>query len=75
MSDSTGAVTPNTIGETRVGTQFNPSASGDVDVIKQRTAELINLCDRLKGKDSRLVALAQTLYEEAATWEVKAAAA
>jgi hypothetical protein len=75
MSDYTGAVTPNTIGETRVRTQFNPSASGDVDVIKQRTAELINLCDHLKGKDPRLVALAQTSYEEAAMWAVKAATA
>lgn len=75
MSDSSGAVTPNTIGEMRVRTQFNPSASGDVDVIKQRTAELINLCDHLKGKDPRLVALAQTAYEEAAMWAVKAATA
>jgi len=46
-----------------------------VDVIKQRTAELINLCDHLKHKDARLVALAQTAYEEAAMWAVKAATA
>ena len=66
MSDSTGAVTPNTIGETRVRTQFNPSASSDVEVIKQRTADLINLCDHLKGNDPRRVALAQTSFEQAA---------
>ena len=75
MSDSTGAVTPNTIGELRVRATFNPSANGDVDVIKQRTAELINLCDHLKPKDPRLVALAQTAYEETAMWAVKAATA
>ena len=75
MSDSSGAVTPNTVGETRVRTQFNPSANSDVDVLKQRTAELINLCDHLKSKDPRLVALAQTSYEEAAMWAVKAATA
>lgn len=74
-TDSTGAVTPNTIGEQRVRTTFNPSSSNDVDLIKQRTAELINICDHLKGKDPRLVALAQTAYEEAAMWAVKAATA
>lgn len=81
MSDSTGATTPETIGEKRVRTQFNPAASGEVDTFKQRTAELINLCDHLKGDGSsvvsgekmRLIALAQTAYEEAAMWAVKAA--
>jgi len=73
MSDSSGALTQNTIGEIRVRTQFNPSANNDVDVIKQRTAELINLCDHIKHKDPRLIALAQTAYEEAAKWAVKAA--
>lgn len=75
MSDNSGAVTPNTVGELRVRTAFNPSGNGDVDVIKQRTAELINLCDYLKPKDARLAALAQTAYEEAAMWAVKAATA
>jgi hypothetical protein len=75
MSDSTGATTPNTVGKIRVRTQFNPAANGDVDSIKQRTAELINLCVHLKSKDPRLVALAQTAYEEAAMWAVKAATA
>lgn len=79
MSDSSGAITPNTIGETRVRTTFNPSANGDVDVIKQRTEELINLCDHMKdgaaGEKIRLIALAQTSYEEAAMWAVKAATA
>ena len=64
-----------TIGEQRVRTDFNPSADSAVDQIKQKSAELINLCDDLKisGKDGRLVSLAQTAFEEAAMWAVKAA--
>ena len=64
-----------TIGETRVRTTFNPSADGIVDKIKQKSAELIDLCESLKGKDARLASLAQTAYEEAAMWAVKATTA
>lgn len=64
-----------TIGEQRVRAQFNPSATGDVDVIKQRCAELIDLCETLKSKDPRLASIAQTTFEEAAMWAVKAATA
>lgn len=64
-----------TIGESRVRTSFNPSANSEVDQIKQTTAELINLCEKLKLKDGRLASLAQTSYEEAAMWAVKAATA
>lgn len=63
------------IGESRVRTTFNPSADGTVDQIKQKTAELINLCEQLKSKDGRLASLAQTSFEEAAMWAVKAATA
>lgn len=63
------------IGEIRVRTQFNPSENSIVDQIKQKTAELINLCDELKAKDIRLASLAQTDYENAAMWAVKAATA
>ncbi len=68
-----------TFGEIRVRTNFNPSASTVVDLIKQKTAELINLCESLKTNDIRmaeivrLVDLAQTAYEDAAMWAVKAA--
>ena len=75
-----------TIGERRVRTEFNPSADGRVDEIKQKSAELINLCEDIKnydskgheneeirGEEARLVALAQTKYEEAAMYAVKAA--
>lgn len=64
-----------TLGEQRVRASFNPSADSAVDQIKQKTAELIDLCEGLKAKDGRLAALAQTAYEEAAMWAVKAATA
>lgn len=64
-----------TIGEARVRTEFNPAQSDTVSQIKQKTAELINLCEELKEKDGRLASLAQTGYEEAAMWAVKAATA
>jgi hypothetical protein len=64
-----------TIGEQRVRTDFNPSADSIVDQIKQKTAELINMCEDLKSKDPRLAATAQTAYEEAAMWAVKSATA
>lgn len=64
-----------TVGETRVRTDFNVSGSDVVTQIKQKSAELIDLCETLKAKDGRLTSLAQTSYEEAAMWAVKAATA
>lgn len=64
-----------TIGEQRVRTSFNPSENDLVSQIEQKSAELINLCEELKAKDGRLASLAQTSYEEAAMWAVKAATA
>ena len=64
-----------TIDEQRVRTEFNPSNNGLVDQIKQKAAELINLCEEVKTKDPRLVALAQSAFEEGAMWAVKAATA
>ena len=65
----------NTLGHNRVRSGFNPSSNPMVDSIKSHTAHLIDLCERLKEKDGRLAALAQTAYEEAAMWAVKAATA
>ena len=62
-----------TIGEDRVRTKFNPSADSMVDRIKQKSAELIDICETLKGRDAGLVYLAQIHYEEASMWAVKAA--
>jgi hypothetical protein len=64
-----------TVGEARVRITFNPSADGVVDIIKNKSAELIDLCEELKSKDPRLASLAQTTFEEAAMWAVKAATA
>lgn len=61
------------LGEDRVRTKFNPSADGVVDQIKNQSAALIDLCETLKPLDGRLASLAQTAYEEAAMWAVKAA--
>lgn len=67
-----------TTGEKRVRVNFNPSDNGQVHIIKQKSAELINLCDEMtvgaeRGEKARLTALAMTAYEEAAMWAVKAA--
>lgn len=80
-----------TLGEKRVRTDFNITSSGEIDKIKQSTAELINYLEairndevsktydkspeqmqELSGEKLRLIALAQTAYEEAAMWAVKA---
>ena len=68
-----------TLGQRRVRLSFNPSTDTNVDVIKKCTADLIDVCEDLKTQargDSetlRLLALAQTHYEDAAMWAVKAA--
>jgi hypothetical protein len=61
------------IGALRVRESFNPSKDNMVDKIKRYTADLIDLCEDLKQLDPRLASLAQTAYEEAAMWAVKAA--
>lgn len=72
MSEATKELT---VGESRVRTNFNPSNDSVVDQIKQKTADLINLCESLKDKDPRAASLAQTEYESAGHWAVKAATA
>ncbi len=64
-----------TVGEQRVRTGFNPSQNDVVSLIKQKSAELINICEQLSEKDPRLAATAQNAYEVAAMWAVKAATA
>jgi len=65
-----------TLGERRVRTGFNVSQDSEVDAFKVTTARLIDLAEtHRKGSDSekiRLIALAQTHYEDAAMWIVKA---
>ena len=64
------------LGERRIRTKFNVSGDTTVDSFKLETAKLIDRLEGLKGADGeqfRLIALAQTAYEEAAMWAVKAA--
>lgn len=63
------------LGALRVREDFNPSQDNMVTKIKRHTADLIDICEDLKQHDPRLAALAQTAYEEAAMWAVKAATA
>lgn len=69
-----------TLGEKRVRVDFNVAGSEVVDQIKIKSAELIDLVGSLPvesgpSEKSRLIALAQTTYEEATMWAVKAATA
>jgi hypothetical protein len=65
--------TSGSIGAHRVRESFNPSQDSLVDKIKRYTADLIDLCEEMKEMEPRLASLAQTAYEEAAMWAVKAA--
>lgn len=69
-----------TLGEKRIRVDFNPSQEGDVSTIKQETAKIINVLEDLR-KDKRyqnnpeamrLISEAQTNYEAACMWAVKA---
>lgn len=70
-----------TLGEKRVRIEFNPSNGGNVNLIKEASAHLINVCEEMKPQPGecisieklRLITLAQTAYEEGAMWAVKAA--
>ena len=66
-------------GESRVGISFNPSGIQEVDHIKHATSELIDLLEVVKENNvfdnqevSRCASIAQTKFEEAAMWAVKA---
>lgn len=72
------------LGANRVRESFNPSGNELVDKLKRYTADLIDLCEEIKtnaqaystmSEQVRLAALAQTYYELAAMWAVKAATA
>lgn len=72
-------MTERTLGEKRVRVDFNPSQEGVVYDIKRHTAAIIDLCEKLRDnypgnhEANRLISLAQTHYEDAAMWAVKAA--
>lgn len=67
-----------TFGGSRIRVSFNPSNDSLVDWFKGKTADLIDKLHENRTWDSdpeyqRLLSLAQTAYEEAAMWAVKAA--
>ena len=66
-----------TKGEYRVGVDFNPSNSGEVDNVKRMVADLVDYIEGIPVNDiperGRLKALAQTAIEEGGMWAVKAA--
>ena len=70
-----------TLGERRVGLNFNPSKPGTVDVLKEKAAELIDLIEQIsdgsnaKPQCRRWKAIAQTEIETGAMYAVKAATA
>jgi hypothetical protein len=64
-----------TEGEHRVGIDFNPSGNPEVDQVKGVVAALIDNIQPIVdtgGAAGRCAAIAQTKYEEAAMWAVKA---
>lgn len=71
-----------TLGQNRVRIDFNPSDDDKVGQCKKKTAELIDFLEAERqsgengqttpGEKARLIAIAQTAYEEAAMWAVKA---
>ncbi len=71
-----GTSRPQTEGEYRVGTSFNPSSNPAVDDIKGKAAALIDLLAPIAGDrdhpGARCASIAMTEIESAAMWAVKA---
>lgn len=72
-----------TLGERRVRVDFNTTKDTYVDLLKEKSAELIDIIDKAAnnpkwddetlGEWKRLKSLAMTSIEEGAMWAVKAA--
>lgn len=67
-----------TLGQYRVGVDFNPDNNKDVTAIKGTAANWIDFLDQFAQRDGvppeakRLLAHAATVVEDAAMWSVKA---
>lgn len=71
-----------TLGQKRVKAEFNPAKNDLVDQIKNKSAELIDLCEQMRvpgsigqkfnGEKHRLISIAQTEIETACMYAVKA---
>jgi hypothetical protein len=67
-----------TFGERAVGLTFNPSGSGEVDVLKTRAGAFIDACNDMREATTdpevkRMFAIAITEAQTAQMWSVKAA--
>jgi hypothetical protein len=77
-NDVTNKTKPLSVGEHRVGVNFNPSGKPEVDEVKRLAARLIDMINEFDGSypadagRSRLKALAMTNIEQGAMWAVKA---
>lgn len=66
-----------TFGQKAVGLSFNPSGSSEVNQIKAKFADAIDLChnkrmDSDSGEVKRMMSVAITKLQEAQMWAVKA---
>jgi hypothetical protein len=67
-----------TFGQRAVGLSFNPSKDGDVDIVKQHYADIIDMMNELRMDSShdkekaRLCSIAITEAQSAQMWAVKA---
>lgn len=66
-----------TLGQKRVKAEFNPEKNGLIDQLKNKAAELIDLCEQLRtdgctGEKHRVISIAQTEIETACMYAVKA---
>lgn len=66
-----------TLGEKLVGVDFNVTGDKSVDLIKKKSAELINLLDEIRDEDGassnkkRAASYAITQFEDGCMWAVK----
>lgn len=65
-----------TFGEKAVGLTFNPSGDENVQKVKELYAQIIDICNDIRGEHrdekSRLLSVAITQAQQAQMWAVKA---
>jgi hypothetical protein len=68
-----------TLGKLRVKAEFNPTKDSHVDVIKNKSAEIIDILEEMRRfphngspEKQRLISIAQTEIESACMYAVKA---
>jgi len=62
-----------TTGEQRVQRNFNPTANENIETLKQKYAEIIDILETMKseGKNPRCISIAQTELETSCMYAVK----